>query len=89
MYDWYLYRTYVLEIACYRNWSNVLLCSTSWFGFDNVEHFLICPIGEVYNKEEGDSIEENLPDCVRQTSIVIYTWIAPVLRANKMPRRGQ
>lgn len=53
MYDWYLYRTYVLESACYRNWSNVLLCSTSWFGFDNVEHFLICPIGEVYNKEEG------------------------------------
>lgn len=53
MYDWYLCRTYVLEIACYRNWSNVLLCSTSWFGFDNVEHFLICPIGEVYNKEEG------------------------------------
>lgn len=53
MYYWYLYRTYVLEIACYRNWSNVLLCSTSWFGFDNVEHFLICPIGEVYNKEEG------------------------------------
>lgn len=30
-----------------------MLCSTSWFGFDNVEHFLICPIGEVYNKEEG------------------------------------
>lgn len=53
MYDWYLYRTYVLEIACYRNWSNVMLCSTSWFGFDNVEHFLICPIGEVYNKGEG------------------------------------
>lgn len=53
MYDRYLYRTHVLEIACYRNWSNVLMCSTSWFGFDNVEHFLICPIGEVYNKEEG------------------------------------
>lgn len=53
MYDRYLYRTYVLEIACYQNWSNVMLCSTSWFGFDNVEHFLICPIGEVYNKEEG------------------------------------
>lgn len=30
-----------------------MLCSTSWFGFDNVEHSLICPIGEVYNKEEG------------------------------------
>lgn len=33
-----------------------MLCFIFWFGFDNVEYFLICFIGEVYNKEEGKVI---------------------------------